>query len=60
MIEPNNPLRDTKFILTMFVVGCITFLTAIGKVQSKDFQALVTMILAFYAGAKAIFNRKKK
>ena len=47
------------FILTIFVISCCTVLTGLGKVQSKDFQAVVTMILAVYAGAKAISRRKK-
>lgn len=59
MKNKNSNFHDTRFIMTMFVIACITGLTAIGKIQSKDFQALVTMILAFYAGAKAIFGRKK-
>lgn len=52
-------LKNAQFFLIVFVIACCTFLTAIGRIDSKDYQAIVTMILGVYAGAKAIFNRKR-
>lgn len=60
MIKDPSNLKDTRFIMTILVILCITFLAAIGKIESKDFQAMVTLILAFYAGAKAIFKKRNK
>lgn len=53
MKEKLTKLIDVKSIVTFAVTGAFVYLAVIGKVDVKDFIAIVMLIYGFYFGAKS-------
>ena len=46
-------LIDVKTIVTFMVVGVFSYLAVIGKIEPKDFMAVVLMIITFFFAKKS-------
>lgn len=53
MKDKLTKLIDVKSIVTFAVTGVFAYLSAVGRVDVKDFIAIVMLIYGFYFGAKS-------
>jgi hypothetical protein len=46
-------LIDVKTVVTFTVIGVFSYLAVIGKIEPKDFMAVVLMIVTFFFAKKS-------